>query len=112
MRIRNLKKLRQHSCLHHMQACGTVMPRATQREPKDTSYYSPKTEVSVCRKTTIAPHQIHYAPLDTKFVAPAHKLPVGDIIDLRPPSDPLNSGAQCDLVSEEAHGSVEIPTQK
>lgn len=59
------------------EAVPLVMPRVTQKEPKEMELHQFMTaEASVCRKP-IAPHQIHYAPLYTMYVAPACKLPVG-----------------------------------
>lgn len=78
-------------------------------------------EASVCRKT-IAPHQIHYAPLYTKYVVPTRKLPIGDAIKHGPPAMPYqqtsnirpydlyaSSGTQHDFMSE-ARGAVGTST--
>lgn len=103
------------------EAVPHVMPKVTQNKLKEmVPLQSMTAEASVHRKT-IAPHQIHYVPLDTMYVVPVGELPVGGTREHRAQAMPYKtatfspsdlivpSGKQHDFISE-ACGAMSTST--
>lgn len=57
-----------------------AVPRDPQNKPKEMVLHQLLTAEAPGHRKTIAPHQNHYDPLDTMYVAPTCKLPVGGTI--------------------------------